>query len=67
MTGKGQRIGYVRVSTEDQNPERQLDGVELDRVFVEHASGKYTDRPQLQELRKYAREGTRWSSTAWTG
>lgn len=57
MTAKGQRIGYVRVSSGDQNPERQLDGVELDRVFVERASGKDTDRPQLQELRKYAREG----------
>ena len=57
MTAKGQRIGYIRVSTEDQNPQRQLDGVELDRVFVERASGKDTDRPQLQELRKYAREG----------
>lgn len=54
---KGQRIGYVRVSSEDQNPERQLDGVDLDRVFVERASGKDTDRPQLQDLRTYAREG----------
>lgn len=57
MTGKGQRIGYVRVSSEDQNPERQLDGVDLDRVFVERASGKDTDRPQLQELQKFARDG----------
>jgi DNA invertase Pin-like site-specific DNA recombinase len=54
---KGQRIGYVRVSSDDQNPERQLDGVELDRVFVERASGKDTDRPKLQELRAYARDG----------
>lgn len=54
---KGQRIGYVRVSSEDQNPERQLDGVDFDRVFVERASGKDTDRPQLQDLRTYAREG----------
>lgn len=57
MAGKGQRIGYVRVSSEDQNPERQLDGVDLDRVFVERASGKDTDRPQLQELRQYVRDG----------
>jgi DNA invertase Pin-like site-specific DNA recombinase len=55
--GKGQRIGYVRVSSGDQNPERQLDGVDLDRVFVERASGKDTDRPRLQELQTYAREG----------
>lgn len=54
---RGQRIGYVRVSSDDQNPQRQLDGVQLDRVFVERASGKDTNRPQLQELQKYAREG----------
>lgn len=57
MGASGQRIGYVRVSSGDQNPERQLDGVALDRVFVERASGTDADRPQLQELRQYAREG----------
>ena len=57
MPAPGQRIGYVRVSSEDQNPERQLDGVRLDRVFVERASGKDTNRPQLQELQRYARDG----------
>ena len=57
MTPKGQRIGYVRVSTEDQNPERQLEGVLLDRVFIERASGKDTKRPKLQEMLEYAREG----------
>lgn len=57
VCSKGQRIGYVRVSSEDQSPERQLDGVDLDRVFVERASGKDTDRPQLQDLRTYARDG----------
>ncbi|ECT6053228.1 hypothetical protein BCO99_004676 [Salmonella enterica subsp. enterica serovar Typhimurium var. 5-] len=29
----GQRIGYIRVSTFDQNPERQLEGVKVDRAF----------------------------------
>jgi len=57
VTGKGQRIGYVRVSTLDQNTERQLDGVPLDRVFTDAASGKDTDRPQLISLLAYAREG----------
>jgi DNA invertase Pin-like site-specific DNA recombinase len=57
MPGKGQRIGYVRVSSGDQNPERQLDGDTLDRVFVERASGKDTRRPQLRELQQYARAG----------
>lgn len=57
MTGKGQRIGYVRVSTYEQNAERQLEGVDLDRVFTDKASGKDTERPQLQTLLSYAREG----------
>lgn len=44
------RIGYVRVSTADQNTERQLDGEQLTVVFTDKASGKNTDRPQLQAL-----------------
>lgn len=32
-------IGYIRVSTVEQNTVRQLDGIELDKVFIEHASG----------------------------
>ena len=36
----GQRIGYVRVSTLDQNEKRQLDGQVLDRVFTDKASGR---------------------------
>jgi DNA invertase Pin-like site-specific DNA recombinase len=38
----GQRIGYVRVSTLDQNEKRQLDGLVLDRVFTDKASGRDT-------------------------
>lgn len=57
MSGKGQRIGYVRVSTYGQSAERQLEGVALDRLFTDHASGKDTDRPQLKALLAYAREG----------
>lgn len=53
----GQRIGYKRVSTVDQNTSRQLDGVQVDRVFEDHASGKDTNRPALQEALAYAREG----------
>lgn len=49
---EGQRIGYVRVSSVDQNDARQLDGVALDRVFTDKASGKDTDRPQLKALRE---------------
>ena len=54
---KGHRIGYVRVSTLDQNTERQLDGIELDRTFTDKASGKDTQRPQLQAALTYLREG----------
>ena len=53
----GQRVGYVRVSTLDQNPERQLDGVALDRVYTDHASGKDAERPQLEALLSFVREG----------
>ena len=53
------RIGYRRVSTLDQNTARQLDGVPLDKVFTDHASGKDTARPQLQAALEWAREGDR--------
>ncbi|HGM4967206.1 TPA: recombinase family protein, partial [Pseudomonas putida] len=42
------RVGYIRVSSVDQNVDRQLDGVVLDKVFTEKLSGATTDRPQLQ-------------------
>jgi DNA invertase Pin-like site-specific DNA recombinase len=57
LVNKGQRIGYVRVSSLDQNPDRQLEHMEVDRVFTDKASGKDTQRPQLQALLAYAREG----------
>ena len=57
MAGKGQRIGYVRVSSTDQNAERQLEHLNADRVFTDKASGKDTARPALQELLAYARDG----------
>jgi DNA invertase Pin-like site-specific DNA recombinase len=53
----GQRIGYQRVSTVDQNTGRQLDGVELDKVFTDKASGKDTNRPELARAIDYVREG----------
>ncbi|WP_104046066.1 recombinase family protein [Arthrobacter sp. ZGTC412] len=53
----GQRIGYVRVSTLDQNEKRQLDSQVLDRVFTDKASGRDTARPQLTELLLFARDG----------
>ncbi len=54
MTGK--RIGYIRVSTPEQNPDRQLEGVILDKKFIEYASAKNMDRPQLKFMMDYVRE-----------
>jgi DNA invertase Pin-like site-specific DNA recombinase len=53
----GQRVGYLRVSTVDQNTDRQLDGVALDKAFTDKASGKNTDRPELTRTLEYVREG----------
>src|SRR5437588_2389564 len=53
----GQRIGYVRVSSLDQNPDRQLEQTPVDRIFTDHASGKDVARPQLDALLRFVREG----------
>lgn len=53
----GQRIGYIRVSSEDQNTDRQLDGIQLDQTFTDKISGKSTERPALQDMLRYARVG----------
>lgn len=54
---KGKQIGYVRVSSTDQNIERQLDGILLDKTFTDHASGKDMQRPQLALALDYLRDG----------
>jgi DNA invertase Pin-like site-specific DNA recombinase len=54
---KGQIVGYVRVSSVDQNEGRQLEGLELDKVFTDKASGKDTNRPQLERALEFLREG----------
>lgn len=53
----GKRIGYIRISTADQHTDRQLAGLELDRIFTDKASGKNIDRPQLTALLSYIRDG----------
>ena len=53
----GQRIGYIRVSSFDQNPHRQLEQVRVDRLFTDKASGKDTQRPELGRLLAFVREG----------
>lgn len=57
-----ERIGYIRVSSKDQNTDRQhvafkAAGIELDRIFEEKLSGKDTKRPALQAMLEYVREG----------
>ena len=54
------RIGYVRCSTTDQNPARQEDILKksgCERVFSDMVSGKDTNRPGLQAMLDYIREG----------
>lgn len=51
------RVGYIRVSSVDQNTERQLDGISLDKVFTDKISGASTERPQLAAMLDYIREG----------
>lgn len=53
----GQRIGYVRVSTLDQNAERQLDGVIVDRTFLDKKSGKDVEREELDAMVEFVRQG----------
>ena len=50
-------IGYIRVSTVEQNTARQLDGLALDKVYTDKCSGKDTDRPQLKVMLEHLREG----------
>lgn len=50
-------IGYVRVSTIDQNTDRQLSGISLGKVFTDKCSGKDVNRPRLNELLEWVREG----------
>ncbi|HBY87321.1 MAG TPA: resolvase [Colwellia sp.] len=52
-----EHIGYIRVSTIEQNSSRQLLNVELDKTFTDRCSGKDTNRPQLKLLIEYARQG----------
>lgn len=50
-------VGYIRVSTTDQNTERQLDGLAMDKTFTDKVSGATTNRPQLQAMLEFVREG----------
>lgn len=56
-TQKVQTVGYIRVSTAEQNTDRQLDGIALDRIFTDKMTGSIKDRPQLQAMLDYVRYG----------
>lgn len=56
-TKKVQTIGYIRVSSLDQNIDRQLSGVQLDKVFIDKISGIENNRPELNKLLNFVREG----------
>ncbi|CAN5607079.1 recombinase family protein [soil metagenome] len=51
------RVGYIRVSTLDQHTDRQLDGIDTDRLFTDKAPGKDVARPQLDDLIRFVRDG----------
>ena len=54
------RVAYIRVSTQEQDIARQkelLADQHIDEWFIEKASGKNTDRPQLKAMMKYVRKG----------
>lgn len=55
-----ERIGYVRVSTEEQNEARQeaiMERLEVSQIFIDKLSGKNTNRPQLKAMLNYVRSG----------
>lgn len=59
-TKKGEIIGYARVSTAEQNVERQLVSLKeygADKIYIDKLSGKDTNRPQLQKMLDYLRDG----------
>ena len=54
---KGQQVGYLRVSSLDQNEVRQFEGLAVDKTFTDKASGKDAKRPQLEAMQSFVREG----------
>lgn len=54
------KIGYIRVSTQEQNTIRQevmMKELGVEELYLDKASGKNTDRPQLQKMMEYVRRG----------
>jgi DNA invertase Pin-like site-specific DNA recombinase len=58
--GENLRIGYIRVSTEEQNIARQqalMTELGVDQVFIDRMSGKSKDRPELKHMLNFVRDG----------
>ena len=54
------KIGYIRVSTQEQNIMRQealMEALGVDEVYIDRMSGKNTNRPELQKMMEYVRKG----------
>lgn len=54
------KVGYVRVSTTEQNTARQeslMESLGVEKIYIEKVSGKSKDRPKLQEMMSFVREG----------
>lgn len=54
------RIGYIRVSTQEQNTIRQeilMEHLGVDELYIDRASGKNAQRPELQKMMEYVRRG----------
>ena len=54
------RVGYIRVSSLDQNPDRQIEDLKsqgVEKLFIDQVSGKNIDRPELQKMLYFVREG----------
>ena len=54
------KIGYIRVSTQEQNTMRQealMEALGVDEVYIDRMSGKNANRPELQKMMEYVRRG----------
>ena len=54
------KIGYIRVSTEEQNTGRQealMESLGVEKVFIDRCSGKNTSRPELAKMLEFIKEG----------
>lgn len=54
------RVGYIRVSTKEQNTARQdtiMEDMKVERIYTDRVSGKNTERPELRKMMDFVREG----------